>query len=59
MTVTPDEYFIINPQTGTKLNWVCDGHLCVIYTKYTLSPASLLRTLDPDYVEGMIRDTGR
>ena len=59
LTVTPDEYLIINPQTGTKLNWVCDGHPCVIYTKYTLPPASLLRTLDPDYVEGKIRDTGR
>ena len=59
LTITPDEYFIINPQTGTKLNWVCDGHPCVIYTKYTLPPASLLRTLDPDYVEGKIRDTGR
>jgi putative protease len=59
LTVTPDEYFIINPQTGTKLNWVCDGHPCVIYTKYNLPPASLLRTLDPDYIEGKIRDTGR
>ena len=59
ITATPDEYCIINPQTGTKLNWVCDGHPCVIYTKYTLPHATLLRTLDPDYVEGKIRDTGR
>ena len=59
ITATPEEYYIINPETGTKLNWVCDGHPCVVYTKYTLPPASLLRTLDPDYVEGKIRDTGR
>lgn len=59
ITASPDEYYIINPETGTKLNWVCDGHPCVVYTKYTLPPASLLRTLDPDYVEGKIRDTGR
>ena len=59
LTATPEEYYLINPETGTKLNWVCDGHPCVVYTKHTLPPASLLRTLDPDYVEGKIRDTGR
>ena len=57
--VTTDEYVLINPETGTKLNWVCDGHPCVVYTKYELPDATLLRTLDPDYVEGKIRDTGR
>ena len=55
----PDEFALINPETGTKLNWVCDGHPCVVYSKYELPHASLLRTLDPDYVEGKIRDTGR
>ena len=55
----PDEFDLINPETGTKLNWVCDGHPCVVYTKYELPPAALLRTLDPDYIEGQIRDTGR
>lgn len=55
----PGEFDLINPETGTKLNWVCDGHPCVVYTKYELPPAALLRTLDPDYVEGQIRDTGR
>ena len=59
VTATPDEFALINPETGTKLNWVCDGHACVVYSKYELPAASLLRTLDPDYVEGQIRDTGR
>ena len=59
VTAKPDEFDLINPETGTKLNWVCDGHPCVVYTKYELPPAALLRTLDPDYVEGQIRDTGR
>lgn len=59
ITAKPDEFYLINPETGTKLNWVCDAHPCVIYTKYELPEASLLRTLDPDYVEGKIRDTGR
>ena len=59
VTAKPDEFALINPETGTKLNWVCDGHACVVYSKYELPAASLLRTLDPDYVEGQIRDTGR
>lgn len=59
VTAKPEEFALINPETGTKLNWVCDGHPCVVYSKYELPPASLLRTLDPDYVEGQIRDTGR
>lgn len=59
VTANPGDFYLINPETGTKLNWVCDGHPCVVYSKFELPPASLLRTLDPDYVEGKIRDTGR
>lgn len=59
LCVKKDEWEIINPETGLKLNWVCDGHPCVIYTKYDLPAATLLRNPDPDYVEGQIRDTGR
>ena len=59
LTAKPDEYEIISLETGLKMNWVCDGHPAVIYTKYTLPRGTLLRTLDPDYVEGKIRDTGR
>ena len=59
LTARQGEWEMINPETGLKLNWVCDGHPCVIYTKYNLPDAALLRTLDPDYVEGKIRDTGR
>ncbi|MCQ2575956.1 MAG: U32 family peptidase [Treponema sp.] len=53
------EWEIINPETGTLMNWVCDGHPCVIYTKYELPDSTLLRAEDPEYVEGKIRDTGR
>ncbi len=59
LTAMPDEYEIISLETGLKINWACDGHPAVIYTKYTLPQGTLLRTLDPDYVEGKIRDTGR
>ena len=59
LTAKAGDYELINPETGTIMNWVCDGHPCVIYTKYQLPDSSLLRALDPDYQEGIIRDTGR
>ena len=59
LLVKADEWELISSETGLKLNWVCDSHPCVIYTKYQLPDATLLRTLDPDYVEGKIRDNGR
>ena len=59
LTLGPEEWEIINSETGLKINWTCDGHPTVIYVNHKLPPATLLRTLDPDYVEGKIRDTGR
>ncbi|MCR4742859.1 MAG: U32 family peptidase [Treponema sp.] len=59
LTAKAGDYELINPETGTIMNWVCDGHPCVIYTKYKLPDSSLLRALDPEYKEGIIRDTGR
>jgi len=59
LAVSPEDYNIISLETGLKLNWICDGHPAVIYTKHQLPDGTLLRTLDPDYVEGQIRDTGR
>ena len=46
-------------ETGLKMNWTCDGHPTALYLKHKLPDGTLLRTLDPDYVEGKIRDTGR
>jgi len=59
LTAKPGEWELISSETGLKLNWVCDSHPCVIYTKYTLPEGTLLRSLDPDYEDGKIRDTGR
>ena len=59
ITAASGEYELINPETGCKLNWVCDGHPCVIYCRHKLPDATLLRTEDPEYQEGKIRDTGR
>ena len=53
------EWEIIDSETGLKINWTCDGHPTLIYVSKKLPRATLLRTLDPDYVEGKIRDTGR
>lgn len=59
LTAKPGEWELISSETGLKLNWVCDSHPCVIYTKYNLPEGTLLRSLDPDYEAGKIRDTGR
>ena len=59
LTLGPEEWEIISSETGLKLNWTCDGHPTVIYVNHKLPQATLLRTLDPDYVEGKIRDTVR
>ena len=59
LKVSPSDFEIISLETGLKLNWVCDGHPAVIYLNQELPEGTLLRTLDPDYVEGKIRDTGR
>ena len=59
LKVPADEWMIIDSETGLKMNWTCDGHPTAIYLKYKLPAGTLLRTLDPDYIEGKIRDTGR
>jgi putative protease len=59
LTVPSGDWEIISSETGLKINWICDGHPAVIYLPHELPPATLLRTLDPDYVDGKIRDTGR
>ena len=59
LKVSPSDFEIISPETGLKLNWICDGHPAVIYLNQKLPEGTLLRTIDPDYIEGKIRDTGR
>lgn len=54
-----DEWCLVDPESGTLRNWVCDGHNCVLYTKIPLQAGALIRIEDPDYVPGKIRDTGR
>lgn len=59
LKIPSGQWEIIDSETGLKLNWTCDGHPTYIYVSHKLPDATLLRTLDPDYEEGKIRDTGR
>ncbi len=59
LTIPAGQWEIIDSETGLKMNWTCDGHPTALYVSHKLPQATLLRTLDPDYVEGKIRDTGR
>lgn len=59
LKIPSGQWEIIDSETGLKLNWTCDGHPTYIYVSHKLPAATLLRTLDPDYEEGKIRDTGR
>ena len=54
--VSPSDFEIISLETGLKLNWICDGHPAVIYLNKELPEGTLLRTIDPDYVEGKINN---
>lgn len=59
LKIPSGKWEIIDANTGLKLNWTCDGHDTLIYVSQKLPQGTLLRTLDPDYEEGKIRDTGR
>ena len=48
-----------DPRTGTLLDWVCNGHSCVLYTRQELPGGTIIRTKDPDFIPGTIRDPGR
>ena len=54
-----DSWLFIDPERGLEQFWACDGHECVIYTKYDLQEGTIVRTKDPEYIPGVIRDTGR
>ena len=53
------DFVLVNPENGELYNWVCNGHSCVFYTRLKLQQGSLLRSKDPDYIEGKFRDSGR
>ncbi|MBQ0038985.1 MAG: U32 family peptidase [Treponema sp.] len=53
------DFVFVNPENGQVYNWVCNGHPCVIYTGLDIADGTLLRSKDPDYVEGKFRDSGR
>lgn len=59
---TPAEkggWLLVNPKDGTVRNWVCNGHPCVLYTKYDLQTGTLMRVKDAGYIAGTVRNPGR
>lgn len=53
------EWQLVDPENGTLRQWVCDGHECMLWTKYPLQNGALIRIFDSEYVSGKIRDSGR
>lgn len=54
-----DSWCFADPETGLEMSWVCNGHKCVLYTKYKLQSGTIIRAKDKEYIPGVIRDTGR
>lgn len=54
-----EKYLFVNPKNGLLLDWVNPDHDCAIYTDEPIAEGTLVRTKDEDYVEGVIRNTGR
>ena len=54
-----NSWTFIDPESGIKQFWACDGHDCVLYCEFDLQPGTIVRTKDPEYIPGVIRDTGR
>lgn len=58
-TLKGADYIFVNPKNGTVLDWVNPDHDCALYTNLSITEGTLVRTKNPDYVEGQIRYTGR
>lgn len=54
-----NDYIFVNPKNGTILDWVNPDHDCAIYTKAEIPAGTIIRTKNPDFVEGQVRYTGR
>ncbi len=54
-----NSWVFVEPETGLLMPWSCDGHDCIIYTKYKLGEGTIVRVMDNEYEKGKIRDTGR
>ena len=53
------DYIFVNPKNGFVLDWVNPDHDCAIYTNLDLKKGTLVRIKDNEYIEGVIRSTGR
>ncbi|MBQ5538015.1 MAG: U32 family peptidase [Treponema sp.] len=58
-TIPGTQYEFVNPETGTKLDWVNADHDCALYTPFEIEDGALIRMKDAGFVPGVIRTTGR
>ncbi|MCI1209084.1 MAG: U32 family peptidase [Treponema sp.] len=59
VTAPAGTWSLVDPVSGTQRLWGCGGHDFLLYTRFSLSPGTLVRIHDPDYIPGTIRDPGR
>ncbi|MCR5605773.1 MAG: U32 family peptidase [Treponema sp.] len=43
------QFRLVDPKSGLMVNWVSEGHACVLYTNLNLDKGTLVRVKDPDY----------
>ena len=58
ITAAKGTWQLADPETGTELEWVCNGHSCALYTRLSLPEGTLVRIKDPGYIPGVIRNPG-
>jgi putative protease len=58
ITLGGNDYIFADGRNGAVRPWVNSDHNCVLYTKHA-EQGMLVRIKDPDYIPGVIRDTGR
>lgn len=52
-------YYFVDAESGLIQDWVSHGHSYYLYTDKQIQKNWIVRTKDPEYIEGVIRTTGR
>ncbi|MCR4790825.1 MAG: U32 family peptidase [Treponemataceae bacterium] len=57
--IKDSDYLLIDKETALIQTWASHGHEYYIYTNKKIRPNFIVRSRDPEYVEGKYRSTGR
>ena len=57
--IKDDSYYFVDKETCTLQSWASHGHEYFIYTDKNVRENFIVRSRDPEYVEGQYRSTGR